>query len=212
MGADPFPPCLRAMDRPLGLSSMSFEQADVFWIDDADTFELLADPTKLEILELTAVPRSVSEIAEEMGVPRTRLYHHVGVLEEAGVIAVADTRQSGAMTEKLYLAAAKSYQPSEEYRETSPPRDFADAVMASLFSTTRADFVRAAEEGLISLRDPDGERHVTLGRRLTKLTPERLAQFIDELEALLDSYGTPDDDGIAIGVLHVVHPSSRELP
>ena len=46
---------------------MSFEQKEVFWIDDAGTFELLADPTKLEILERAAFPRSLSEIAEEMG-------------------------------------------------------------------------------------------------------------------------------------------------
>ena len=191
---------------------MTFERADVFWIDDAETFELLADPTKLEILEMTGVPCSVSQIAEAMGVPRTRLYHHVGALEEAGIIAVADTRQAGAMTEKLYQAAAKSYQPSEKFRASASSRDLADAVMASLMSTTRADFVRAAEEGLVSLRDPEAERSVTLGRRAMRLTPQRLAEFIYELEALLDRYGEPDDDGIAIGVLHVVHPSSRKLP
>ena len=191
---------------------MTFEQADVYWIDDAEIFELLADPTKLEILEMTAVPRSVSEIAEAMGVPRTRLYHHVGALEEAGIIAVADTRPAGAMTEKLYRAAAKSYQPSKKFQETSPPRDFADALMASLLSTTRADFVRAADEGLVSLRNGDEERSVSLGRRLMRLTPERLAEFIEELEALLDRYSEADDDGMAVGMLHVVHPSSRRLP
>lgn len=104
---------------------MTFEPKEVFWIDDVQTFELLADPTKVEILELTAVPHSVSEIAQAMGVPRTRLYHHVGALEEAGIIAVAATRQAGAMTEKLYQAAAKSYPSpfawsSNESRQPSP--------------------------------------------------------------------------------------------
>jgi DNA-binding transcriptional ArsR family regulator len=187
---------------------MTFERAEVYWIDDAATFELLADPTKLEILELTAVPRSVSEIAEAMGVPRTRLYHHVGALEDAGIIAVADTRPAGAMTEKLYRAAAKSYQPSEKFRASAPARDLADAVMTSLLGTTRADFVRAADEGLVSLREDQQMRSVSLGRRLMRLTPERLAEFIDELEALFDRYGEPDDGGMAIGV----HPSSRKLP
>ncbi len=191
---------------------MTFEQADVFWIDDAETFQLLADPTKLEILELTAIPRSVSEIAEAMGVPRTRLYHHVGALEKAGIIAVADTRPAGAMTEKLYRAAAKSYQPSETFHKSAPDRELADALMGSILGTTRADFVRAAEEGLVKLRKGDDKRSVSLGRRLMRLTPERLAEFIDELEALFDRYCDRDDDGMTIGVLHVVHPSSRKLP
>ena len=51
-----------------------------------------------------------------------------------------------------------------------------------------------------------------LGRRLTRLTPERLAQLIGDLEELLDRYGDPDDDGVPIGVLHVIHPSSRRIP
>ncbi len=191
---------------------MTFEPKEVFWIDDVQTFELLADPTKVEILELTAVPHSVSEIAEAMGVPRTRLYHHVGALEEAGIIAVAATRQAGAMTEKLYQAAAKSYQPSETFLHGAPSRAVADAIMSALLGSTRADFVRAVDEGLVEMHDDQAMRSVSLGRRLTRLTPERLAQLIGDLEELLDRYGDPDDDGVPIGVLHVIHPSSRRIP
>jgi DNA-binding transcriptional ArsR family regulator len=190
---------------------MTFERKEVFWIDNVQTFELLADPTKVEILELTAIPHSVSEIAQAMGVPRTRLYHHVGALEEAGIIAVAATRQAGAMTEKLYQAAAKSYQPSDTFRHGAPSRDVADAIMAALLGSTRADFVRAADEGLVNMHDDKSMRSVSLGRRLLRLTPERLAQLIGDLEELFDRYDAPDDDGVPIGVLHVIHPSSRRI-
>ncbi len=193
---------------------MGFEPAEVFWIEDGETFELLADSTRLEILELTMVPRSVTEIAEAMRVPRTRLYHHVRLLEESGLIAVASTRQAGAMTEKVYQAAALSYQPGKAFLESAAPRQQADAVLASLFNTTRADFLRALEDRAFGLEDQPGARRVSLARRLLRLRPERLAQMIDELEELFERFDDPDDgdDVVTVAALQVIHPSSRHLP
>lgn len=192
---------------------MSFEQADVFWIDDPETFELLADSNRLQILELTLVPRSATEIAEAMDVPRTRLYHHIKLLEEAGIIAVADTRQAGAMTEKIYQAAAKSYQPSQSFLETSAPRQQAEGVMASLLGSTQADFVRAVEEGIVRMHDQPSHRTISLGRRFFRLTPQKLHAFIEDLEALFNRYEDVGDieGAMPVGVLHVIHPSSRRL-
>lgn len=193
---------------------MAFEPAEVFWIEDGETFELLADPTRLEILELMLVPRSVSEIAEAMRVPRTRLYHHVRLLEDAGLIAVASTRQAGAMTEKIYQAAALSYQPGKAFLDSAAPREQADAVLASLFGTTRADFIRALEEHEFGLEDRSAARRVSLARRLMRLRPERLAQLIEELDQLFERYDDPDDgeDVVTVAALQVIHPSSRRLP
>ncbi len=193
---------------------MTFEPADVFWIDDEETFELLADPTRLEILELTMVPRSVTEIAEAMAVPRTRLYHHVRLLEDAHMIGVAETRQAGAMTEKLYRATAKSYQPSKTFLENAAPREQADAVISSVLNATRADFVRAVGAGITRLGDRRESRTVSVARRLMRLRPERLHALVTELEELFERYGEDDDgnDAITVGVLSVVHPSSRQLP
>ncbi len=193
---------------------MTFEPADVYWINDTGSLEVLADPTRLEILELCMVPRSVKEIAELMGVPRTRLYHHVGLLEEAGIISVADTRPAGAMVEKIYQASAMSYQPSDDFAKNAAPRELADAIMTSLLGATRADFVRAVDEGLFALIDRNSGRRVSLGRRLMRLTPDRLQAFIDDLEGLFEKYRDHDegDDVLTVGLLHVVHPSSRRVP
>jgi DNA-binding transcriptional ArsR family regulator len=193
---------------------MTFQPVGVFWIDDEETFGLLADPTRLEILELTMVPRSVTEIAEAMGVPRTRLYHHVKLMEEAGMIAVAETRQTGALTEKVYQAAAKSYQPSETFLGNAAPRQQADALISSILNATRADFVRAVDEGIAGLGDRDGKRTGSLARRLLRLEAERLDALVAELEELLNRYSEDSDseDAITVGVLSVVHPSSRRLP
>jgi len=193
---------------------MTFEPADVFDIDDVETMEMLADPTRLEILELAMVPRSVSEIAEAMDVPRTRLYHHVKLLEDAGMLAVAETRPAGAMTEKIYQVAAYSFQPSDELMKTATPKDQAEAIMTSLLGTTRGDFIRAVAEERFPLSRSRNRKRVSLGRRLTTMTEEELNSFLTELEDLFEKYGDSEDEENAfpVAILHIVHPSSRKLP
>lgn len=185
--------------------------ADVFWIDDQETLELLGDPVRLEILEQLSEPRSVTEIAEAMGVPRTRLYHHVRLLEEAGLIRVVETREVGALTERRYQVSARSFRPSERFLEQALPREQAEAMLTALFGATRADFVRAVDEGIATLRDDASSRTLTLARRILHLTPSRLAGLIDDVEHLVSSYESDDDDpdAIPVAVLHVVYPSSR---
>lgn len=193
----------------------TFEQAETFWIDDAETFEMLADPRRMEIIELAMVPRSVTEMAEIMGVPRTRLYHHVGLLENAGIIGVAETRQAGAATEKLYQTTALNFQPSETLLENAEPREQAMAVIASILGTTQADFLRAVETERVNLTDRRDQRRVAISRRLLLLTPERLDQLIGETEELLLRYTDDPDDAEgaeAVAVLNLIHPSSRTHP
>ncbi len=194
---------------------MSFEPADVFWIEDAETFAILGDPKRLELLETFYKPRSVSEAAEILGVPRTRLYHHVKLLEESGMIKVADTRQAGAMTEKVYRVAAKSYRPSKSFLAGAAPKERAEALLATLLGATRADFVRSVHEGIAKLGNPDDEKQVTLSRGFLRLTPARLVEFIKELEALFERFHDESEDGepesLRVAVLNVVYPSSRQI-
>ena len=189
---------------------------EVFHLESDEHFELLADTTRLQMLELLFRPMSVRELAEALDVPRTRLYHHVNQLDEAGMIRVVDTRRSGAVDEKLYQVAAKSFQPSPEYMATAVPREQAMALTAAVFGSTQADFVRAVDQGIASLRDEKGARRLHLHRGLMHLSPERLHEFVSELEALMERFGAdnddPDDvpeDAIPVSSLMVVYPTSR---
>lgn len=185
---------------------------DVFWIDSMEHLELLGDPVRLAILENASRPRSVSEIADALGVPRTRLYHHVNLLEEAGMLRVAETREVGALTERRYQVAAKSFQPSEKLLDDALPREKAEAMLTALFAATKADFIRAVELGKITLED-SADHRLTLGRRLARLTPEQYDRFVAEMDALIEGLDSDldDPDAIDVGILHVVYPSSRTV-
>lgn len=183
---------------------------EVFEIDDAETFEMLADPTRVEILERLIQPRSVGEVAEGMGVPRTRLYHHVNLLEEAGMIRVVDSRRRGAMTENVYRVTALSFRPSKGFLETAQPREAAAAVVDSIFAVTRADFVRSFDEGAADFDQTGTRRSLMVTRNFLQLTEERLDSFVRDLEELIERYSEDDDpDGRSVGMVAAVYPSSR---
>jgi len=192
--------------------------ADTFWLETSEHFDVLSDSTRLEILELLIKPRSVRDLAEQMGVPRTRLYHHMNLLEEAGMIRVVDTRPSGAQTEKLYQVTAYSFQPSQEYLQTADPREKAHAVLTSIFAATEADFVRSVAEGTASLDDRSPRRKMQIRRGLLLLDESQLHDFIAELEAIYEKYDfdhealddLPDDIQV-IATVSLVYPSARSF-
>ena len=189
------------------------EPAEEFLIDDMETLQVLVDDTRLEIIELLSEPHSVTELAEAMGVPRTRLYHHVKLLEQIEAIVAVDERRSGAKTEAVYRVAARNFTPSPEFLESASPKDRGAAIIDSLLSVTRADFLRSIDKDLITLDQRAANRSLSLTRRVVKLTPEQATDLVERLEALLsefDDHDNRDDENASVyGVLTIVHPSSR---
>lgn len=187
---------------------------EVFYLKSEADFEVLSDPTRLEIIEMLYRPHSVGELADAMDVPRTRLYHHVNLLEEHGMIRVVDTRRSGAVDEKLYQVAARSFHPSPEYLKSSVPRERAKALITSIFGSTQADFIRAVDAGTAPLEDDGGSRSVLIFRGITRLDSEQLHQFVSDLEEVYSRYQMDDDapdDSVPVAVLGLVYQSSRTL-
>src|SRR5215470_15863362 len=70
----------------------------------------LAHPLRLRILELFAeAPRTTKQVADLLGEPPTRLYHHVAALERAGLLKLKETRKNRGTVEKWYEAVARSF-------------------------------------------------------------------------------------------------------
>src|SRR3954469_553299 len=68
----------------------------------------LAHPLRLRILELFAeAPRTTKQVADMLGQPPTRLYHHVAALERAGLLVLKETRPNRGVVEKWYEAVAR---------------------------------------------------------------------------------------------------------
>src|SRR6185503_9614296 len=69
----------------------------------------LAHPLRLRIMELFAEsPKTTKRVAELLGEPPTRLYHHVAALERAGLIRLKETRKNRGTVEKWYQAISRT--------------------------------------------------------------------------------------------------------
>lgn len=82
-------------------------------IEDIATLKALADPVRLRLmLLLLEAPRTVKELAKELKVPTTRLYYHMGLLEERGLARVESTRMVSGIEESRYVAVSTDWAPS----------------------------------------------------------------------------------------------------
>jgi DNA-binding transcriptional ArsR family regulator len=70
---------------------------------------LVEHPLRLAILRAAAEPRSATEIAAGLGLPRQRVNYHIGRLRRAGFLAPAERRQRRGLFEQRYIASAKAY-------------------------------------------------------------------------------------------------------
>ena len=87
-----------------------YEAADTMVVADPKQLKAMADPLRTQLIQLLRDrARSTQEIAEELGLPKGTVGHHLKVLEAAGLIRVVRTRKVRAMTEKFYGRTARLF-------------------------------------------------------------------------------------------------------
>ena len=150
-------------------------------IDDLETLRLLTQPLRLRLLETLrtgAAPMTVKELAQALGMPPTRLYHHVNLLAERGLIRVASTRIVSGITEKRYAATASRVGVDRSLLTPAAGaeanRATLDVLLSVILDEVRSEIVRSVERGLIDLaltgEDKIGPRRLVLGRKWFRLT------------------------------------------
>lgn len=186
----------------------------VLALESREQIELLADDFKLAILEQAIRPTTVSAIAVALGVPRTRLYHHVKRLVDNNLLRVVRQRQVGALVESQYQAIALNYRVSKRLLESLSASEVGAVLVSLVFGPAKAEFVTALQDGVFSLMDRKGPREVQVARHHMMLTPTELNRLIRELEELYARYD-PDpqierEGTIPVAAVSVVHPRRWE--
>ena len=155
----------------------------------------LADPLRVRLLEwLFEAPRSARQLADCAGLPADRLYYHLGQLEQAGLIEVAEYRPlARGKVERVYAPA-----------ETEPPGDDADpeetaAFLGSMLQATAMDITAAYQAKRAGRR-----REVDLHRGALRLTDQALAELRGHIEQLAARFADPGADGTLTRVVMAI--------
>jgi len=146
----------------------------------------LADPLRIRLVEwLMERPRSARQLADCAGLPADRLYYHLGQLEQAGLIEVAEYRRlARGKAERIYAAA-----------EAEPPGDDASpqetaAFLGSVLEATAMDITAAFQAKQAGRR-----REVDVTRAALRLTDEALAELRGHLAQIAARFAESQDDG-----------------
>ncbi len=172
-------------------TEMPFQPAEEFVIEDLETLKALTDPLRIQIIEHMAVPRTVKQVAKELAVAPTKLYYHINMLEERGLIRVTSTRIVSGIIEKQYQIAALRFRLSKDLVSVagSDSGDTLTAMLDSIFDVTKSDIKLSVKSGLLNLSQPDSDlRTWQIGRSLVVTTPQQVLAFYERFEQLVKEY------------------------
>ncbi|MDJ0752329.1 MAG: winged helix-turn-helix domain-containing protein [Ardenticatenaceae bacterium] len=167
-----------------------YQQDTEFIIDDVETLRILTDVRRQNILEILVLhPLTVKAISKRLNIPVSKLYYHINLLEEKGMIKVVKTQVISGIIEKTYLATAMSYQISDDLLSVKSPEleEQMEGMVLSLLDRVRGAFLESANHGLIHLDKKTPPKSFFMDTRLA-LTPELADRFTGEFTDLLRRY------------------------
>jgi DNA-binding transcriptional ArsR family regulator len=147
----------------------------------------LADPLRIRLLEaLWEMPQSARELADRADLPADRLYYHLGQLERAGLIEIAEYRPlARGKVERVYAPAV-----------TEPPSDAASPEEMAEFLGSMLDATRADINAAYRSKQAGGRREVDFHRGALRLTDEALAELREHIARLAGQFGDRDTPGV----------------
>lgn len=168
------------------------EQPEHFVIRELEQIRALSDPLRQQILSaLIEQPRTTKQVALLLGQPLTKLYRHVEILEQAGLITLVQTVPKRGATEKYFQAVARSF--SVAGNSLSPELT---GEVEEMFAKAFEDVLKEVRTGVRAERrqSQEGVYKGFLAVGEVQLTPERLQEFQERLTCLTEEFGCSEGD------------------
>jgi DNA-binding transcriptional ArsR family regulator len=181
------------------------EQAESLEIEDFTLIDELTHPMRGRIVRRLRTPHSAAEMADQLDMPVTRLYHHLNRLEQRGLIQVVATRRVGAATERRYQAVARSFQIAHRVFDDLDRRELALA-MGALFDVAKIGLQKVVESGALKGEQLDRQAMLSLGEVI--LGPDRRADLLTQLRAIVDACDS-EDGGERMTLFVAAYPESN---
>jgi transcriptional regulator with XRE-family HTH domain len=149
-------------------------------LNTPEEVQAVADPLRLDLLRAFREPRSPMSAAELLGVPPTRVYHHVQVLERSGLIELVETRRKRGTLEKIYRSVASVFQLGESMAIVPPGEGGAEGVWTSL--------VEAMGESPRGPTRPEGPGPMMAAQAVVAVNQEDFLSLVHEIRRLFERY------------------------
>ena len=168
-----------------------------FQVSDLETLRAIADPLRVQILELMeGQSLTVKQVAEKLGLAPSKLYYHFGALEKLGLIEVAETRMVANMLEKKFRSNADLVDVDPDLFKFSKVGDNEpiNILLASTIDATRDDLLRSLQARQFQLEQGADEqpRRLIINRVVSRVPEERIVEFQDRLAKLIKEFEAED--------------------
>jgi DNA-binding transcriptional ArsR family regulator len=178
-------------------------------IDSAEAIKALADPLRLRVLTLLMRDHerswTVKEVAAELEQPVTKLYHHVNVLEQVGLIRDVETRLVSGIVEHRYASGQRGLEFDDALYQSSDTRDASLANVSYMLDEARDQLVE-----YLGSETADPER-VMIAKSRLRLTQDEADELRTSIYELVERFRTTRTRGRRTvphtEVLVVVHPA-----
>jgi len=188
---------------------------DVEVIEDQAAAAIALDPVRTRLLSELAAPASAANLAGRVGISRQKVNYHLRTLEAHGLVALAEERKRGGITERVLRATAATYvvSPAALGPTGADPDQTADRLSARYLVGLAGRVVR--EVGDLARRaGAEGKRLPTMSidTEIRFRSAEDRAAFADELtEAVLELAARyHHDDGRPHRLVVAAHPRPQE--
>jgi predicted ArsR family transcriptional regulator len=161
-------------------------------ITDVALLDEFAHSLRMRLLMLLREPATVAELADRLGVPTTRLYHHIAHLVSIGLVHVVATRKVRSVTEKRFRATALGYRLDPSLASTLDAETL-HRVISSMFDIAKAELVRAVDQGLEIGSRSGGATALRLEQ--LRLSRDRQRELVEKLVAVIEEFEEDDHDG-----------------
>ena len=185
-----------------------------FIIHDLETLKVISDPTRMELIRYIGLRNkrgercTVKQLAEHLHMPSTKLYYHVNMLEEHGLILVGETQIVSGIIEKHYQVAARSFTVSEDITSITEDAGEQDEFLEQMVKVIEQVANAAVQDMRASMRILlDEERAAKAGGPPARkefdpmiaghtlfLAPQQAKDLTERMEALSEEFSKISDE------------------
>ena len=189
-------------------------------ITDLETLKVISDPLRMQILEHVGFASdagmliTVKQLSDSLGVPPTKLYYHVNLLEKHDLIRVVETRVVSGIIEKHYQIRARRIRAELDISKNfDKNQDEGAALTLTSIETIFDSAYKNVEQSLRhrmqeSNVEDDEPVNMLSSHTMMQLTPRQSEEFISKLNELVKQFADINyPSGLPFGLTIVFNPN-----